>query len=190
MLCYSYVWYITDLTHIPLDAWYNAIYKHMNNACSLETAEGYHSAGHLTCIGIIGTVMLSIPLGLLTVVFMPSAMRLFGYEGAIVILSQEYAMVVVLNNLLTSVSGVMYIILDLEGYAKFTAIFEFWESGASLLAELFFIVVFSPSLLSLGIFHLTLEIASTATYFTIVWRNGWLNGYIGGLTSPVESWVS
>ena len=162
----------------------------MNNACSLETAEGYHSAGHLTRIGIIGTVMLSIPLGLLTVVFMPSAMRLFGYEGAIVILSQEYAMVVVLNNLLTSVSGVMYIILDLEGYAKFTAIFEFWESGASLLAELFFIVVFSPSLLSLGIFHLTLEIASTATYFTIVWRNGWLNGYIGGLTSPVESWVS
>lgn len=190
MICYSHVWYITGMTHILLSAWYSAIYKHLNQACALETVEGYHSAGHLTRIGIVGNFLLSIPISILTVIFMPNMMNLLGYDGAIVVLSQQYAVVVIINYLLSSTSELLYCILDLEGYAKFTAIFEFWESGLGLLCDFVFIVCFSPSLVALGIFHLIFELASTFVYYGIVWSRGWFNGYTGGLMSPIESWVS
>ncbi len=192
MIVYSHVWYIAEICHMVLSAWYEGIYKHVNYACSLETIDGYHSAGHLTKVGMIGITMLSIPCGIITVVFMPFMMGLLGYDGAIVVAAQQYAIVVVFNYFISSIGSILYCILDLEGYAKFAAIYEFWESVLCITATFIFITVSSPSLFAVGIFHLFFDTISTVFYFYIVYKKGDLDGYIGGFLSSGEgsSWVS
>lgn len=181
MLCYSNVWFIVKLMHLVNDAWYSAIYKYVNIACAQETDEAYESAGRLISLGMIGNVILSIPFSTLTVHFMPDIMRLLGYEDTVVSLSQGYALIAILNRLISSTSDILGSILDLEGYAKFNAVFDFWTSLCDLAVVLIFVSWFRPSLLALGICHLILDILSTGIFYFLTIRRGCFDGYARGI---------
>ncbi len=128
MICYSNVWFIIGIAHVINDAWYDATYQHVNAAVGLETDEGYKQAGKYVRLGMIGNFLLSVPVSILAVVFMPNIMTFFGYKQLVVDMSQSYAAVSVLNNLLGTTSGFLSFILDIEGHAKFNAIYGFWEA--------------------------------------------------------------
>jgi len=191
MICYSNVWFIASLTHIINDAWYSAIYKHVNIACGQETDEGYVTAGKYIKIGMAGNFFISVPTAILTVLCMPWMMNLLGYHQSIVDLSQQYSIVVVLSRLMSSTSGLLNSIMDMEGRAKFVAIFEFWESLIAIVLTLAFVTSTGPSLLSIGVFHLILDLVATGIFFFwVIEKRGWYVGYSDGIFSPLSSVVS
>ena len=191
MICYSNVWFFVNLTHIINSAWYSAIYKHVNIACGQETDEGYVTAGNYIKIGMAGNFFISIPTAILTVLCMPYMMNLLGYHQSIVDLSQEYSIVVVSSRLLSSTSGILNSVMDMEGRAKFVTIFEFWESLIGIILTLAFVTSIGPSLVTLGVFHLILDIVATGMFFFwVITKRGWYKGYSDGIFSPLSPVVS
>jgi len=187
MICYSNVWFIAGMTHIINDAWYSATYKHINIACGLETEEGYLSAAEYIQTGMIGNFLLSIPCSIITVCFMPNIMQVIGYDESVVAISQGYSILVVLSKLLSSSSSILYSVLDIEGYAKFATVFDFWESISNIIAILIFTSAFRPSLVAFGIFQLSLDIGFTALFFYITFtRKGLYEDFEEGLFASVR----
>mmetsp|Transcript_12106 Transcript_12106/g.17668 ORF Transcript_12106/g.17668 Transcript_12106/m.17668 type:complete len:882 (-) Transcript_12106:94-2739(-) len=184
MICYSNVWFIIRIFHVVNDAWYDACYHHVNATIGLETEEGLFLSGTLIKIGMVGNFLLSIPASILAVICMPSIMTWFGYHNSVVDMSQSYAAVAVINNLLGTTANLFTFVLDIEGHAKFNAIFEFWEAFFSVGLTLIFVDIANPNLFQLGIFHLFLDILATAgyLYLTII-RLEWFKGYMSGIAA-------
>jgi MatE. len=190
MLCYSNVWFIVKLMHIVNDAWYSAVYKYVNVVCAQETDEAYTSAGRLISLGMIGNIVMSIPFSIITVLFMPDIMKLLGYEESIIDLSQGYALIAVINRLVSSTSDILSSILDLEGYAKFNAVFDFWVSLCDLIVVLIFVVWSQPSLKALGVCHLILDLISTGIFYYMTFKKGCFECYTRGIFGCLDISVS
>ena len=97
-------------------------------------------SGTLIKIGMVGNFFLSIPASILAVICMPGIMAWFGYHNSVVEVSQSYAAVAVINNLLGTTANLLTFVLDIEGHAKFNAIFEFWEALFSVGLTYMFVV--------------------------------------------------
>ena len=190
MIAYSHIWFIIGILHLLTDAWYNAVYRHVNIYCGLETVEGYTKAGKTVQIGMIGNFIVSLPSSVLAVIFMPSLLQLLGYDQEIVVLAKGYTIIAVISSLLSSTSDILNMVLDLEGYAKMTTVFEFWESLISLLATFIYVAIFRPSLLGLGLFHLILDIIATVIFFYIAFDRGYYKVFEDGILAPMTSVVS
>lgn len=190
MLCYSNVWFIVKLMHIVNDAWYSAVYKYINVACAKETNEACISAGRLISLGMMGNVIMSIPFSIITVRFMPDIMELLGYEESIVSLSQGYALIAVINHIVSSTSDILASILDLEGYAKFNAVFDFWTSLCDLIVVFIFVLWWQPSLKALGVCHLILDLISTGIFYYLTFKKGCFEGYTRGMFRCSDTSVS
>ena len=189
LLAYSNVWFMIYLAFVINDAWYNALYKHVNISAALETADGYTAAGRYIKIGMIGNIIIAIPLSVVGVLCMPLILEKMGYDASIAEISQYYTIVAVLNNVFDTTTGIVDCVLDIEGHAKWGAIFDFWDTIFSTVATYFFIVYVSPSLLELGILHFGLSILSTIIYFKMTGRKGWFEKYRAGMSTPTSSLV-
>lgn len=97
-------------------------------------------SGTLIKIGMVGNFLLSIPVSILAVICMPGIMTWFGYHESVVDISQSYAAIAVINNLLGTTANLLTFVLDIEGHAKFNAIFEFWEALFSVGLTFLFVV--------------------------------------------------
>ena len=190
MLCYSNVWFIIKLLHIVNDAWYSAVYKYVNIACAQETDEAYVAAGRLISLGMLGNMLISVPFSIISVRFMPEIMEMLGYEESIIDLCQGYALIAVINHLLSSTSDILSSLLELEGYAKFNAVFDFWTSLLDILVVLVFAAWLRPNLLALGICHLVLDMVSTGIYYYLSFKKGCFEGYKDGFFSCFDFSVS
>ena len=191
MICYSNVWFIVNLTHLINSAWYNSIYKHVNIACGIETDEGFVTAGKYINLGMAGNVIISIPTAIITVLCVPRIMDLLGYDESIVDLSQGFSVVVVISHLMATTCGILNCVMDMEGRAKFVTVFEFWESLIGIILTLIFVSTSGPSLVTLSLFHLLLDIVATGFFFYwVIVKKGWYDSYSDGIFSPLSSMVS
>lgn len=81
-------------------------------------------------------------------------------------------------------------LLEIEGYAKFNAIFDFWESVVGLLLCFIFIILFSPSLFALTLFNCFFSTTTTAYYmYMTLEKRGMFNSYIQGIVTPIQAKV-
>ena len=191
MLVYSGVWFVVYLAFVANDAWYNAIYKHVNISAALDSKEGYAVAGRYIQIGVVGNFLISLPLSILALIYMPSIFRWIGYAEAVAEISQGYAAIAFANNLFDSTSSIIDCVLDIEGHAKFTAIFQFWNTIFGTLMAFAFVHQYRPSLFQLGVFNFVLDIVATIVYFlySSAWKK-WFGSYAEGLFTPIRSMVS
>ena len=114
-----------------------------------------------------------------------------GYDPSRAAISQSYAIIAVANNMFDSAMGLIDCILDIEGHAKFTAVFEFWDSLASTGLAFYFVKTCRPSLWQLGLFHLASDVITTAIYFIMTgYFKCWFSEYREGLRAPMSSVVS
>ena len=191
MLCYSGVWFVIYLAFVVNDAWYNAIYKHVNVSAALETKEGYAVAGKYIQIGVVGNFLISLPLSVLSVIYMPTIIRWLGYDEAVAEISQGYAAITLANNLIDTTAAIIDCVLDIDGHGKYTAVFELWDTIFSGVLVFGFVREYHPNLLELGVFHFVLDIVATMIYFLITWkRKKWFDSYSEGLFAPIWSMVS
>ena len=191
MICYSNVWMVVYTVFLINDAWYDTVYKHVNVSASTKTKAGYLSAGLYLKVGVIGNFLMAIPFSILAVLFMPYILRWIGYDEIITEMSTGYALVAVLNNLFDSTTGLIDCVLDIEGHATFTAIFEFWDSIICAFLQYLFMRQYRPNLWQLGLFHLAEDVVFTAIYFFITgFYKRWFQPYREGIRSPLKSSVS
>ena len=190
MLCYSNVWFIIYLAFVVNDAWYNVIYKHVNVSAALGTKEGYEVGGRYIQIGVIGNILLSIPLSVLAIIYIPDICRWIGYDEEVAEISRAYTIVAVGSNMISTTSTVIDAVLDIEGHAKHGAVYDFWSTILSTIGVFLFVIKFEPTLLELGVFNLTTEIIFAVHYFWLCGdRKGWFVAYYEGLYAPVMSMV-
>ena len=191
MICYSNVWFIITTAFFINDVWYDTIYKHVNVSAAVGTDEAYYTAGSYVKIGVVGNFLLALPFGIASVIFMPNILTWIGYDEIIASMSQSYAVIAFAANLFDTSSGIIDCVLDIEGHAKFTAVYEFWESLICTPMEFFFIKHYRPNLWQLGIFHIAETVLSTAIYFVITGHlKKWFSNYRSGLRAPIFSEVS
>ena len=191
MICYSNVWFVVYSVFLINDAWYDTVYKHVNVSAAVGTNEAYHTAGKYVKIAVWGNFIIALPLSIASIVYMPAILTWIGYDESIAAISQSYAAIAVVNNLFDTSTGLIDCVLDIEGHAKFTAIFEFWDSLASTSLEFFFVKNYRPSLFQLGLFHFACDITTTGIYFIITgYFKGWFDSYTEGMRSPINSVVS
>ena len=191
LICYSNVWFVINTVYLINDPWYDTVYKHVNVAAASGTEEGYRSGGLYLKIGVIGNFILALPLSIVSVVYMPTILRWIGYDESIVEISQSYALVAAVNNFFESTTGLIDCVLDIEGHAKFTALYEFWESIICTFVDILFVRIYQPTLWELGLFHLAADVVSTTIYFIITgYYKRWFECYREGLRVPVSSAVS
>ena len=122
---------------------------------------------------------------------MPYIMSYIGYNGEIVEMSRSFAAVASISQIVDYCSGTFSSLLEVEGYARFNAIYDFWESTLGLLICYIFIVYAKPNLFALGLFHGFLDIISTLYYLYLTYeKRGLFESYLQGFIAPVRSWVS
>ena len=190
MLCYSNVWFIIYIAFVVNDAWYGVIYKHVNISAALYTIQGYEAGGRYIQIGVIGNILLSIPLSVLAIIYIPDICRWIGYDEEVAGISRAYTIVAVASNMVSTTSTIVDAVLDIEGHAKYGAVYDFWSTILSTTGVFFFITKFEPTLFELGVFHLTTEIVIGMHYFWICGgRRGWFVPYYEGLYAPVKTMV-
>jgi len=187
MICYGYVWFFMEATHIVSSALYTSLYKHANNAKALGTQEGYDRAGKYIRISIIFNFIISVPITIILMFTVGPSMRLYGYGNKIAILSQKYTLIACLSNFISSSMGYASIIPDLEGHADFDAIYGLIDSGIDIIITLFLIPVLRPSLLGLGLIQIVQDVVSINVYYIITgYWNGWFDKYINGIFGPLD----
>jgi len=187
MICYSNVWFLLGTVQMISSAWQGSAYKHFIAAVAQESSDGNRLAGQYLQLATNGTILLMLPVTLIISVWMPTIMDWFGYDDEIVEISRYYVIVAAINQLIDYVGYNFSALLEIQGYAKFNAIFDFWESLVGLVSCGLFIVLFRPSLLVLGIFHLLLDITGTIYYMYLTFeKNGWFEQYHDGMVTPMQ----
>ena len=167
-------------------ALYGSLYKHVNNAAALETEEGYTQAGRYIRISIIYSSFLQIPISVLLVKFMEFFLRSLGYDDNVTGMATAYTVTAVINDFLSTVSGFITIISDVEGHADFDAIWDLFDYGIDMLLMLLIIPTMQPTLFQLGLIHILQTITSLVVYYMITWYYfGWFEKYKVGLFSDL-----
>lgn len=191
MLVYSNVWFIIYLAFVMNDAWYNALYKHVNISAALETTDGYTAAGRYVKIGVVGNLVSAIPLSILSIIFIPQILTGIGYHESVALAARPYTAVAIANNLFDTTMGIIDCVLDIEGHAKWGAAFDFWDTIFHLIASFFFLKYVPCTLWMYGLFTFGLTLLSTMVYFWITWkRKDWFDEYKKGLATPFFQLVS
>jgi hypothetical protein len=184
MICYTWVWYIIELFHFGSSALFNAIYLHVNNAISLETDEGHFLAGKYLQLAVVGNILICIPASILVVMATSPIMTMVGYGPKVIVTCQKYAVIACLSNLWESTSNMLTIVLDIDGHAKYNAIFDFWDEVFGVVSTLAIVPIFTPSLATLGCIFFIQDIAMTLVFVYLTHtRNRWYDRYIEGFTS-------
>ena len=184
MICYTWVWYIVQIFHFGSSALFNAIYLHVNNATSLETDEGNFLAGKYLQLAVVGNILISVPASLLVLIGTGPIMAMVGYGPNVIAVCQKYAVIACLSNLLESTSNMMTIVLDIDGHAKYNAIFDFWDEILGTVTTIIVVPIFTPSLPTLGIIYFIQDFAMVILFgYLTHTRNGWFEPYLGGFTS-------
>lgn len=182
MITYSNVWFIIGFFNLVSGGIYGSCYKHVNNAIADGSS---HLVGEYIQISIILNTLISVPACIAAVCFMETIMAYYGYVDAVVNMSASYATVASISYILEGNLGMACTVLDIDGHAKFNAVWGLWESLGSILFSLFVIIAFEPTLLQLGIIHVVEGIIENAVYIYVVYsKKGWMDAYIGGMTSP------
>lgn len=187
MICYSYVWFILDASHIISDAMFNSLYKHANNCVAMETDEGNEKAGKYIRVCIFCNAIISIPICIGLVFAMAPIMNLFGYGPKVIALTNQYTIVAAVSKVISSSDMYITIIPDLDGHADFDAIYGFVDSLFDIILAMTIIPYLQPSLLQLGLIHLAQDLVSMIAYYSITWGwNGWYDKYKGGMFSKLD----
>ena len=190
MICYSYVWFLLDASHIISDAMYNSLYKHANNCVAAETDEGYEKVGKYIRISMFCNNLISIPICIGMVYAIGPFMRMFGYGPKIVNLSMRYTVIAAINKVTSTCTGFVSIIPDIDGHADFDAMYSLIDSLADIGVAIFVIPIVQPTLIQLGLIHLFQDILSTIGYLSIVYcTKGWFNKYKSGLLGKLDVYV-
>lgn len=186
MLCYSYVWLIIDTSHVISTALYGSTYKHVSNAVSLDTSDGYSQAGKYIRIGVFYNVLISVPTSIALVRYMPMLLSMFGYSQYVTALASDYTLVAVVTNFISTSSGFVSMIPDQEGHADFDAMWNLVDSAFDIILMLVLVPHIKPSLVELGIIQLVHGLLSTVLYYavTIGWKK-WYAKYHAGLFSSL-----
>jgi len=186
MICYSYVWFIIDSVYIISTAFYNSLYKHVNNSVASETEEGYFKAGKYIRISIIVNTIISIPISFAMIFGMGAVFRMYGFAEQMVHLSFGYTIVAVLHNFASYTSSFITLTTDIDGYADFNAKYAFINSLLDIGLSSSVIPLMRPTLVQLGLIHLGFEVLSTAFYYFLTWyRYGWFDLYKEGIMTPL-----
>jgi len=181
MICYSTVGFVLGCFNMLCSGIYGSCYKHVNNACADDRR---WLAGEYIQISMVLNTIVTVPSSIVAVVLMPTIMTYYGYADAVVDMSQSYAAVAALHTVLEGAIGMVGTSLDIDGHAKFNAVWGLWESLVSVIATVVIISTLRPSLLGLGIYHLVESAIMHVAYIYIAYyRKGWLDEYAGGICS-------
>ena len=122
---------------------------------------------------------------------MPAIMNWFQYDDEIVDMSRSFACTAAISQLISFSSESLYSLLEIEGYARFNAVYDFWECVVGLTLSFFFIFLIRPSLFALGVFHLILDMVSNVYFLYLTYeKNDMFDSYIDGPIIKLESSVS
>jgi len=181
LICYSTVWFILDVFNIISGGLYGSCYKHVNNSIANEH---YFLTGEYIQLSILLNLAISIPATLAAIYFMENIFEFYGYGEDVTSMATSYAAIASLSHIMESCLGFLSIVLEIDGHAKFNAVYGFWESVISVVAESVFIITCKPSLFYLGVFHFVEALLMHLVYCYYVYiRKKWLNPYIDGLSS-------
>ena len=187
MICYTWVWYIIELFHIGSSALFNSIYIHVNNAVALENDEGHFLAGKYLHLAMVGNILISIPASILVVMATSPILVMVGYGPKVIATCRKYAAISCLSNLFESTANMATIVLDIDGHAKYNAIFDFWDEIIGTLTTLFIVPIFTPSLSTLGCIFFIQDFAMTLLFFYLTHtRNRWYDRYMEGFFSSIS----
>jgi O-antigen/teichoic acid export membrane protein len=91
----------------------------------------------------------------------------------------------------SSCSEVFSSLLEIEGYARFNALYDFWESIICLLFVFVFVLLFRPGLLAFALFNCCLSVTSVIYYVYLTYeKRGMFDEYMEGMISPLDIKVS
>ena len=128
--------------------------------------------------------IISVPSSLIAVIYMPKIMGFYGYADGVIDMCQSYAAVAAFHYVSLGSIGMINSLLDIDGHAKFNAVWGLWECVVSVVSTVIVITVFRPSLLGLGIFYFVEECFMNLVYIYFVYnKRGWLDPYIDGMLS-------
>lgn len=191
MICYSNVWFVMSTAYIINSPWYDTVYKHVNVSAATCSPEGYRAGALYLKIGVIGDFLIALPLTITAVVYMPDILLWIGYDESIAEISQNFAAIAAFNSMFDSTAALIDCVLDIEGHAGFTAMYEFWETVLYIPLELLFVSKYQPNLTELGLFHVAADVISTALYFIITgYHKRWFKSYRDGFNAPITATVS
>ena len=163
-------------------------YKHVNNSIA---DENYNLAGEYLQISIIINMLISVPASIAAVMCMESIMGYYGYNDEVIDMTLSYAVVAALDYVMEGKLDILGTVLDIDGHAKFNAVYGLWESLINIALTITVIVQFRPTLFVLAIYHFAQGLIMNAVYCYIVYyRYGWLNKYLDGIISHSAIQVS
>jgi hypothetical protein len=118
-------------------------------------------------------------------------MKWIGYDNKIVEMSQSFAAVASVAQIIEYCASTFTSLLEIEGYARFNAIFDFWDATIGLSVSAVFIIFYEPTLLELGLLSLLIDVISTLYYMNLTYKKRKMFDYYKqGLIAPIESSVS
>ena len=191
MIAYTYVWYIISILFVINRALYSSIFHHVNISVSLETEEGNFLTGKYLQMSVFLNLAFATPVSIASVFLISPILTNIGYGEAVVRSCQTYAALASVSNVLETSLSMVSCILDITGHAKFNAVFDFWETMATVFTVIFVMPFFEPSLISLGLIFLVQDLVmiSIFMFITVSWK-GWFKEYYEGLFAPFYySWV-
>ena len=118
-------------------------------------------------------------------------MSWIGYDEETIDIARSYAIVASISQMIENCASPFSALLEIEGYAKFNAIYDFWDSIITIVLCFFFMFLFQPSLLALGLFHCFLDITSTVYYMYLTYeKHGMFESYHEGMIAQIGISVS
>lgn len=187
MICYTYVWFIIDAAFMLPSALYSSAYKHVNNAIASDTEEGYFKAGRYIRISVIINTLLSIPISFALIFGIGYVLKMYGFGDEMVQLSFNFTIISVIHQVTSTISELIHMTIDIDGYADFNAKYTFFDAVFDICLACFVIPFLRPSLFQLGLIHYAHEILSSILYYYLTWyRWGWYDYYKEGMMSPLQ----
>lgn len=101
---------------------------------------------------------------------MPTIMLWCGYDEEVVDICHGYVFLASITQFVSYGLQPLSSLLEIEGYARFNAVYDFWECTIGLVLSYLFILLFTPSLFVLGIFHCAVDILSTILFVYLTYH--------------------
>merc|ERR1711937_1118178 len=107
---------------------------------------------------------------------MPNFFDFYGYGDYVFQAGLSYSYLALIGVILEDNLGILSSMLEIDGHAKFNAVYGFWETVFCLFFETAFIIIIRPTLFGLGLFGLVESLAMHGVYCYIVYyKKRWLD---------------
>ena len=177
MIAYITIEFLLSMMQLLSYGIYDACHKLANIAISSGDED---RAGKIAKISICLSIVTSLPALFVSIFSMGDILLFFGYGKFIRHIGPTFAILSTVESLISSISSIFSVLVDLSDGANFNAVFDFWDSIISLVLTFVAVAYLQLSLIGLGILWLVLSVLSTILYIYVVNKREILKPFFEG----------